>query len=272
MTLFEQLELQSPVVKRPKPEGRRYSSNPPVSLDSQCFDVSAAWHIHPEPFSGQPSRPITPPSVLLPHEVRDLSHHSSTDSSSSTLGNDRVRPPYSCCCPVPEQSGSNTETNECCICTDIAFERGRPDTQSLNSAEILKAGTHKFPTRHHRRCSLFYEPTSLSADKGMEPLGQLSKPLGEKWALNSCSDPYFPGAEERLSGHKVSLDEWERFCRVQKDRSKLRIKKERLSSRSISQDQDNEVGRGDSERYLAVTMGGSLTRAPKHTMVTADIG
>jgi len=174
MTLFEQLELQSPVVKRPKLEGRRYSGNSPVSPDSPCFDVSA---------------PITPPSVLLPHEVSDLSHFSSTDSSSSALDNDRVRPRYSCCCPIPEQSGSNTETNECCVCTDIAFERDRPDTQSLKSAEILKARTHKFLTHRCRYCSLFYEPTSLSADKAMEPLGQLSKPLEKRWALNSYEDP-----------------------------------------------------------------------------------
>lgn len=272
MTLFEQLELQSPVVKQPKPEGRRYAGNPPVSPDSQCFDVSAAWYNHPEPFSGQLSRPMTPPSALLPYEVRGLSHYSSTDSSSSALDSDRVRPRYSCCCPILEQSGSNTETNEYCVCTDIAFERDRPDTQSLNSAEILKARTHKFPTCRRRRCSLFYEPTSLSADKRMEPLGQLSKPLGKRWALNSYKDPYFPGTEERLSGHEVSLGEWERFCLVQKDRSELWIKKERLSSHSISQDQDNEVGRGHSERHLAVTMGGSLTRAPTYTRVAADIG
>jgi hypothetical protein len=271
MTLFEQPELQSSVVKRPKPEGRRYSGNPPVSPDSQCFDVSAAWYNHPGPFSGQLSGPTTPPSALLPYEVRDLSHHSLIDPSSCTLSNDRVRPRYSCCCPIPEQSGSNTETNECCVYTDVAFGRDRPDTQSLNSAEISKARTHKFPTHHHRRCSLFYEPTSLSADKGMEPLGQLSKPLGTRWALNSYEDPNFPGAEEQLSGHKVSLGEWERFCLVQKDRSELWIKKERLSSHSISQDQDNEVGSGHSERYLAVTMGGSPTRAPKYTRVTADI-
>jgi hypothetical protein len=256
MTLFEQLELQPPVVKRPKLEGRRYSGNPPISSDSQCFDVSA---------------PITPPSAILPHEVSDLSHHSSTDSSSSALDNDRGRPRYSCCCPIPEQSGSNTETNECCVCTDTAFERDRPDAQSLNSAEILKARTHKFPTHRRRRCSLFYEPTSLSANKAMEPLGQLSKPLEKRWALNSYEDPYVPGAGEQLYGHKVSLGEWERFCLVQKDRSELWIKKERLSSHPISQDQDNEVGREPSERHLTVAMGGSPTRAPKYTRVTADI-
>ena len=271
MTLFEQLELQSQVVKRPKPEGRRYSDNPPVSPDPQCFDVSAPWFNHPKPFNGQLSRPIAPPSALLPQEVRGLSHHSSVDSSSSALDNDRGRPRYSCYCSIPEQSGSNTETNECYVSTDIAFERDCPDTQSLNSAEILEARTHTFPTRHHRCCSLFYEPTSLSADKGVEPLGQLSKPLGKGWALNSYEDPCFPGAEEQLSRHKVSLEEWESFCRVQKDRSKLRIKKERLSSHSISQDQDNEVGKGHSERDLAVTMGSSPTRAPKYTRVTVDI-
>lgn len=217
-------------------------------------------------------QPITPPSALLPHEVSYFSDNSSTDSSSSALDNDRVRPRYSCGCPIPEQSGSNTETNECCVCTDIAFERDRPDTQSLNSAEILKARTHKFPTHRHRRSSLFYEPTSLSADKAMEPLGQLSKPLEKGWALNSYEDPCYAGAKERLSGRrKVSLGEWERFCLVQKDRSELWIKKERLSSHPISQDQDNEVGRGHSERYLAVTMGGSPTRAPKYTRVAADI-
>ena len=105
----------------------------------------------------------------------------------------------------------------------------------------------------------------------MEPLGQLSEPLGTMWALNSHEDPNFPGVDERLSGHKVSLGEWERFCLVQKDRSELWIKKEKLSSRSISQDQDNEVGRGNSERDLAVTMGSSPTRAPKYTRVTVDI-
>jgi hypothetical protein len=271
MTLFEQLGLQSSVVKRPKPDGRRYSDNPPVSPDSQCFDVSAAWFDHPGPLSGQLSRPITTPSAPLPHEVRGLSHHSSADSSSSTLDNDRGRPRYSCCCSIPERSGSNTETNECCVSMDVAFERDRPNAQSLNSAEILKARTHKFPIRHHRHCSLFCEPTSLSAGKGMEPLGQLSKPLGKRRALNSYEDPCFPGPEERLSGRKVSLEEWERFCLVQKDRSELWIKKEKLSSRSISQDQDNEVGRGNSERDLAVTMGSSPTRAPKYTRVTVDI-
>lgn len=271
MTLFEQLEPQSSVVKRPKPEGRRYSDNPPISPDPRCFDVSAAWFNRPRPFSGQLSRPITPPSALLPHEVRGLSHHSSADSSSSALNNDRGRPRYSCSCSIPEQSGSNTVTNGCCVSTDIAFERDRRDTQSLNSAETPKARTHKFPTRHHRLCPLFYEPASLSTDKGMEPPGQLPKPLGKRWALNSYEDPCSPGAEERLSGDKVSLEEWERFCLVQKDRSELRIKKERLSSHSISQDQDNEVGRGHSERDLAVTMGGSPTRAPKYTRVTVDI-
>jgi hypothetical protein len=269
MTLLEQPELQSSIVARPKSEGGRYSGNPPVSPDSQCFDVSAAWYNHPGPFNGQLSRPINPP---LPHETRDLPrHHPSIDSSSSVLDNDRARPRYSCCCPIPEQSSSNTETNECCICTDIASERDRPDTQNLNSAEILKARTHQFPTRRHRRCSLPYEPTSLSADKGMEPLGQPSKPLGTRWDLNSYEDPYLPGSEERLSRHKVSLGEWETFCLLQKDRSELRIEKERLSPHSISQDQDNEVGRGHSERYLAVTMGDSPTRAPKYTRVTADI-
>jgi hypothetical protein len=271
MTLFEQLEFQSPVVKRSKPEGRRYSDNPPASPDPRFFDVSAAWFNHPRPSGGQLSRPITPPSALLPHEVRGLSHHSSADSSSSALNNDRGRPRCSCSCSIPEQSGSNAVTNGCCVSTDIASERDRPDIQSLNSAEILKARTHKFPTRHHRRCSLFYEPASPSADEEMEPPGQLPKPLGKRWALNSYEDPCSPGAEERLSGDKVSLEEWERFCLVQKDRSELRIKKERLSSHSISQDQDNEVGRGHSERDLAVTMGGSPTRAPKYTRVTVDI-
>jgi hypothetical protein len=271
MTLFEQLGLQSSVVKRPKPDGRRYSDNPPVSPDSQCFDANAARFNHPGPFSGQLSRPVNPPSALLPQEVRGLSHHSSVDSSSSALDNDRGRPRYSCCCSIPERSGSNAEINECCVSTDVPFERDRPGAQSLNSAEILKARTHKFPTRHHRRCSLFCEPTSLSADKGMESLGQLSKPLGKRRALNSYEVPCFPGAEERLSGHEVSLGEWERFCLVQKDRSELRIKKERLSSRSISQGQDNEVGRGHSERDLAVTIGSSPTRAPKYTRVAVDI-
>jgi hypothetical protein len=271
MTLFERPEFQSPAVKRPKPEGRRYSGNPPVSPDSQCFDVSAAWYNHPGPFGGQLSRSTTPPSTLLPYEVRDLSHHSLTDSSSCTLDNDRVRPHYSCCYLIPEQNGSNTEINECRVCKDVAFKRDRPDTQSLDSAEILKASTHKFQTHRHRRCSLFYEPTSLSADKGMEPLGQLSKSLGTRWALNSHEDSNFPGVDERLSGHKVSLEEWEKFCLVQKDRSELRMKKERLSSHSISQDQDNEAGSGHSGRCFAVTMGGSPTRAPKYTRVTADI-
>jgi hypothetical protein len=276
MTPFEQQEPPSPETKRPKLEKRQYSGNPPTSPGSQCFDISAAWYNHPGPFSVQAIRPITPHPVLLRHEVPELSHHSSTASSASEK--DRGPPHCHRCGPISELSELNIQTSDCCVCANIARERERPNTPAPSPADVFNPRSHALLNHHHRRHSLFYEPIPLSVDKGVEPLRLLVNPIGQESTAievesnpleeesnllegesnpleqeakpleeaHGYENPYYPGAEEQLSRPRVSLEDWEIFCRVQNARSELWLENEKASSASASQVQGKEVERGRS--------------------------
>jgi hypothetical protein len=71
------------------------------------------------------------------------------------------------------------------------------------------------------------------------PLEHEVIPLEE---IHSYEDPYYTGAEERLSSHKVSLEDWHEFCRVQKARSEVWIGNEKALPTSATQIQDNKLG------------------------------
>jgi hypothetical protein len=225
------------------------------------------------PFEQQePSSPkIKRPKLEERQYFGNPSVSSSTDLSASEKDRNR-------CGPISEQSGLNTQTNDRCTCVEIAREREGPSAQTPSSVDIFNPRNHALQNHRHRRHSLFYEPISLSADKGLGPLGQLFNPLGQESipieaesnpleeeynTLEAASklleheairleeahgyeDPDSPGAEEGLSRHTVNLDDWYEFCRVQKARSSLRLKNEKSLSISKSQIQDNEVRRGRS--------------------------
>lgn len=262
MTPFEQREASLPEVKRSKLEKRRYSGNPPVSPASYYFDISASNH--PGPFNVQAIRPASPNPVLLRHEMPGPSHNSSTDSAGAEK--DRDPPPCYRCGPIFEQSVLHTQANDCCVCVGIAHEREGRSAQTPGSVDMFNPRCHALQNHRHRQHSLFDRPIQLNADKELGPLGQLFNPLEQESTpievksepleeecnrleadsksleyeampleeAHGYEDPYYPGAEERLSGHRVSLDDWDDFCRVQKARSELWLENEKASSNSTS--------------------------------------
>ena len=281
----EQHDPSSPDIKRPKHEKRQHLGNrhpspaSPSPISSPCVYVSAP-RSPLEPVSVQPIRPLTPYPVLLRQDVPDLSHESSTESSTDSSASEKDRGPPQChrCGPIPEQTGLNTQANDCCICVEIMHEPQGRSTLAPGSADPSSSTSHALRNHRHKRHSLFYAPTSQS--ESGPPLGQLFNLLGqgstpleaesdpleeERNPLQADSkpleyeatpleeahhyeDPYYAGAEERLSRHRVTLDDWEDFCRVQKARSELRqwVEKEKALPASTLQNQGNQVRRGRS--------------------------
>jgi len=229
----------------------------------------------------QTVNPLTPHPVLLRNEVPELTHRHS--SGSSTSQGDDVLTHCSSCHLLRAQSSSIAEANCWHICADIARERECPDTQSPSSADVAEARSHE-PSKHHRRRhSLFYEPGSNNTDNGKEALHQDLTPLGQESIVldagatqleaectplegevdvleqettlldqessplecaHDYEDPYYPGAEERLSRQKVRQEERNPRYRVQKDGTQMWFGNARVSSDRSAEESKNEAATG----------------------------
>jgi hypothetical protein len=151
-------------------------------------------------------------------------------------------------------------------CFDASAAKHHHRPFNVQAIRPITPQNHALQTHRHRRHSLFHEPTSLSADKGLGPLRQLFNPLGQESTptkvesnpledecntleadsklleheaipleeAHGYKDPNYSRAEGRLSRHRVSLSDWDEFCRVQKARSELRLENEKALSTSNS--------------------------------------
>lgn len=195
MTPYEEEDKVSPEIKASRIEHQKHSSKPSISPGSEHFDVSAAWYNHPGPFvlktvqgmtphpaqlrhdqmvnkmtphqvlsrHDQRNHAMTPHPVLLRHEVPELVHRSSSSSSTCKAEEEITHCPS---CGLRSARSVSVSEQHCNICSDIQRERQCPDTQSPDLTDIINARSHEPQAHHHRRHSLFYEPSPHAMPEG----------------------------------------------------------------------------------------------------------
>ena len=244
----------------------------------------------------QTVNPLTPHPILLRNEVPQPIHHPSSGSSISQ--GDENHAHCSSCGLLRAQSGSVPEERCWHICADIARERECPDTQSPSSASIAEARCHESSKHRHRRHSLFYEPSPTTTYNGMEALQQDLTPRGQESVeldtappqleeegtpleaestileeestlldqestplerAHDYEDPYYLGAEERLSRQTVKHEERKTHYRAQKTRKQVWSEGARASSDMVLEESKNETGTGQDKDHPKV-----ITEASNH--------